>query len=224
MIHRLYWNVGLLLSRKGKWLLGGTYTFFQATLFLYIRFPLCLSVCLSFVPLWLSSFPLSARSFNSSAQHLKEPQRPSPAVHLRFHTKDIVSIMLVAVAKHAGAIMLALHTCFQFHVVAMDMLPSWCQLKFQYISCYPLCVVVCVCVDTCQRSHPIISRWYCELELPLTRKLTGQVSWETLAGLPFAKGEGGGRKKLTFIDLPGTRSCHFQMWSQMFFSYAKMMK
>lgn len=116
--------MGLLLSRKGKWLLGGTYTFFQATLFLYIRFPLCLSVCLSFVPLWLSSFPLSARSFNSSAQHLKEPQRPSPAVHLRFHTKDIVSIMLVAVAKHAGAIMLALHTCFQFHVVAMDMLPS----------------------------------------------------------------------------------------------------
>lgn len=34
----------------------------------------------------------------------------------------------------------------------------------------------------------------------MTRKLAVQVPWETLAGLPFAKGKGGERKKLTFID------------------------
>lgn len=54
-----------------------------------------------------------------------------------------------------------------------------------------LCVCGCV---------PRTPRWYCELELPLTRKLAVQVPWETLAGLPFAKGKGGERKKLTFID------------------------
>lgn len=40
--------------------------------------------------------------------------------------------------------MLALPTRFQFHMVAMDMLPSRRRLKFHPISFCPLCVVVCV--------------------------------------------------------------------------------
>ena len=196
--------MGLLLSRKGKWLLGGTYAFFQATLFLYIHFPLCLSVCLSFVPLWLSSFPLSAQSFNSSAQHLKEPQRPSPAVHLRFHTKDIVSIMLVTVAKHAGAIMLALHMCFQFHVVAVDMLPSWCQLKFQAISCYPLCVVVCVWIhakEVIPEPPDGTVSWSCHWQESLQGRCPGK-HWQ---GFPLLRErEGGGRNwHLLTYQVPG---------------------
>ena len=104
-----------------------------------------LSVCLSlpFVPLWLSTFPLSARSTNSSAQHLKEPQLPSPGVHPRFHAKDMVSIVLVTVGQACWCH----HACLA-HVFSVSRgcngYASLLTTKFQAISCYPLCVVVCV--------------------------------------------------------------------------------
>lgn len=104
-----------------------------------------LSVCLSlpFVPLWLSSFPLSAQSANSSAQHLKEPQLPSPGVHPRFHAKDIVSIVLVTVGQACRC-----HHARLAHVFSVSRgckgYASFLTTKFQAISCYPLCVVVCV--------------------------------------------------------------------------------
>ena len=102
-----------------------------------------LSVCLSFAPLWLSSFPLSAPSSNSSAQHLKEPPLPSPRVHPRFHTKDIVSIMLVTVGQACRCH----HACLA-HVFSVPRgcngYASFLMAKFQATSCYPLCVVVCV--------------------------------------------------------------------------------
>lgn len=93
--------------------------FLQATPFLSLHFLSLLSTSLGLI---LSSLALSS---NLRGQSLKEAPASQPrCASVTPHKGALFPSRSLELAEHTGAVTLALPTCFQFHVVAMDMLPS----------------------------------------------------------------------------------------------------
>lgn len=171
---------------------------FKPTPFLSLYF-------LSSSPLYLSG-PHLFLSGPEFQPHFTAPGRATNLQGLVYvHSSTQRAIVCIAWAganRTHCAVVLALPTWFQFHEVAMDMLPSWHWLKFQPISYCPLCGMVCMWTHAKEVILEPLGKWpngpvswswlWC-------RKPVVQVSWKMLESLPFTKEKGGKGKEQIFL-------------------------